>query len=79
MRSKLLKSTVMVSILTITASLFAGCTPTAPATTSAGGSQPAGSAQVVKYNLGADPKTLDPALNTAVEGGTVLTNLLKAS
>lgn len=77
MRSKLLKSTVMVSILTITASLFAGCTPTAPASTSAGGSQPAGSAQVVKYNLGADPKTLDPALNTAVEGGTVLTNLFE--
>ncbi|WP_238884882.1 peptide ABC transporter substrate-binding protein [Clostridium sp. YIM B02551] len=30
--------------------------------------------QVIKYNLGADPKTLDPALNSAVDGAIVLVN-----
>ncbi|SUY46959.1 oligopeptide ABC transporter periplasmic oligopeptide-binding protein [Clostridium putrefaciens] len=30
--------------------------------------------QVIVYNLGADPKTLDPALNAAVDGATVLSN-----
>lgn len=96
MKGKLLKSTVIMSLLTITASLFAGCTPTTPpTTTAAGGSQASTTAaapattggaageikaptgQVVRYNLGADPKTLDPALNTAVDGGTVLTNLFE--
>lgn len=28
----------------------------------------------IRYNLGADPKTLDPALNTAVDGATILAN-----
>lgn len=30
--------------------------------------------QKIIYNLGANPKTLDPQLNTAVDGSTVLTN-----
>lgn len=30
--------------------------------------------QIIRYNLGADPKTLDPALNAAVDGATVLSN-----
>ena len=30
--------------------------------------------QVLTYNLGTDPKTLDPALNAAVDGGIVLSN-----
>lgn len=34
----------------------------------------AGVEQVIKYNLGADPKTLDPALNSAVDGAIVLVN-----
>jgi oligopeptide transport system substrate-binding protein len=31
-------------------------------------------AQVITYNLGADPKTIDPALNAAVDGSTVIAN-----
>lgn len=30
--------------------------------------------QVVRYNLGAEPKTIDPGLNNSVEGGTVAVN-----
>jgi len=30
--------------------------------------------QVVRYNLGADPNTIDPALNNAVESATVISN-----
>jgi len=30
--------------------------------------------QIVRYNLGANPKTLDPALNSAVDGAIVLVN-----
>ncbi|WP_026884465.1 peptide ABC transporter substrate-binding protein [Clostridium akagii] len=32
------------------------------------------SAQLIRYNLGANPKTIDPALNTSVEGATVIAN-----
>lgn len=30
--------------------------------------------QVITFNLGADPKTIDPALNAAVDGSTVIAN-----
>ncbi|MFL0248939.1 peptide ABC transporter substrate-binding protein [Clostridium neuense] len=30
--------------------------------------------QVITYNLGANPKTIDPGLNTSVEGGIVIAN-----
>ena len=33
-----------------------------------------GVAQVIKYNLAAEPATIDPALNDAVDGATVLSN-----
>lgn len=94
MKGKLLKSAALVTLLTISASVFAGCTPSTPSgnTGSANGSSntetaaaPSGdgttvkapTGQVIRYNLGADPKTLDPALNTAVEAGSVLENLFE--
>ncbi|KAF5066077.1 Oligopeptide-binding protein OppA [anaerobic digester metagenome] len=78
MNRQLLKVASIVSTLTITASLLAACTPAGNNTTAAGtGTTTPGTTtgSIVKYNLGADPKTLDPALNTAVDGGTVLQNL----
>lgn len=90
MKTRLLKVASIVSTLTITASLLAACTPAGNTTTSAGSQGGAGSVPgtqagggtitppkggLVRYNLGADPKTLDPALNTAVDGATVLSNL----
>lgn len=81
MKRRFLKATSIVSTLAITASLLAACTPAGNTTTTATGTTTAGSAikpptgGVVRYNLGADPKTLDPALNTAVDGATVLSNL----
>lgn len=81
MKRRFLKATSIVSTLAITASLLAACTPAGNTTTTAGATTTAGNdikpptGGVVRYNLGADPKTLDPALNTAVDGATVLSNL----
>lgn len=44
-------------------SLFGGCT---------GGSNSDANQSLI-YNLGSEPETIDPALNTAVDGGTVIT------
>lgn len=52
-------------------SVIAGCG-------SSGNSSKAGSSnQVLTYNLNSDPKTLDPALNSAVDGGIVISNLFE--
>lgn len=76
MNKRFLKLTSLVSSLAISMSILAGCAgggnnsqaaPTAKVTPPKGG--------LIRYNLGADPKTLDPALNTAVDGATVLQNL----
>lgn len=48
-------------------SVLAGCSNKS----SAGGKKVE---QVIRYNLGADPKTIDPGLNSSVEGGTVIAN-----
>lgn len=67
-RSKLKKIFAIVLIATMGISVLAGC----------GGSKSASSDkkddQVLTYNLGADSKTLDPALNTSSDGGIVLAN-----
>lgn len=47
----------------MTMSLFAGC----------GGGSVNSANQVLTYNLGAEPETIDPALNQAVDGGNVIT------
>lgn len=56
-------------------SVLAGC-GSQPATE---GGAPADSAEpmVVRHNLGADPQTIDPALNTAVDGAIVLVNVFE--
>lgn len=51
-------------------SVLAGCG-------GSGKTSEANSSQVLTYNLNADPATLDPALNQAVDGGIVLANLFE--
>lgn len=80
MKRRFLKATSIVSSLAIMATLLAACTPAGNTTTTASGTTAPAAIKppkggVVRYNLGADPKTLDPALNTAVDGATVLSNL----
>lgn len=50
----------------VLASTFAGCGKKAD--------DKAAVSQVVRYNLGAEPKTIDPGLNNSVEGGTIDVN-----
>lgn len=53
----------------LTTTLLAGCGKTATTT-----DKTSGVPQIIKYNLGAEPATLDPALNDAVDGATVISN-----
>lgn len=66
---KLKKLCAVTLAATLGLSVLAGC----GSKSSTGGSAKA-SEQVLTYNLGSDPKTLDPALNNAVDGGIVLSN-----
>lgn len=50
-------------------SILAGC-----GSTSKSGTESASGNKVIKVNLGADPKTIDPGLNNSVEGGKVIVN-----
>lgn len=66
------KSKVIISLLAVTAvigTLFSGCQKSTSTTSNALASK-----QVIVYNLGAEPKTIDPALNDAVDGSTVISN-----
>lgn len=76
MKKGLSKLLVVMLSLFIAVSMFAGCgktkeatTPTTQQTTT----QPEPE-QIMVYNLGAEPETIDPALNTAVDGGVVIVN-----
>ncbi|PKK40382.1 Oligopeptide ABC transporter, periplasmic oligopeptide-binding protein OppA [Clostridiaceae bacterium JG1575] len=73
MKKRLLNATALACALTLGVTLFAGC-KTGGSESSKDGNKPKDKT-TVRYNLGADPKTLDPALNTAVDGATVLQNL----
>ena len=64
-KNKLKKVLALVVAATIGATLLVGC---------GDDSKKESSEQVLTYNLGADSKTLDPALNTAVDGGIVIAN-----
>ncbi|TDT58415.1 peptide ABC transporter substrate-binding protein [Fonticella tunisiensis] len=66
MRKRGVKLTTLVLALVFALGLLAGCAK--------GGG---GAAQVIRYNLGAEPKTLDPALNAAVEAGTIIENVFE--
>ncbi len=70
---------LLVSLLVV--SLFAGCQPKASeptetaapeATTEAPAAEPV--ATVLKWNIGSDPKTIDPTLTGASDGGNVVHN-----
>lgn len=58
------KSLVLLLVLVMVTTMFAGCTsdPTA------------GVEQTLLWNIGASPKTIDPGLNAAVDGGHVINN-----
>ncbi|GAA0075786.1 peptide ABC transporter substrate-binding protein [Clostridium sp. CTA-5] len=66
-KSKIKKLCAITLALTLGSSVLAGCGGTAKKAAEKGG-------QVLTYNLNADPKTLDPALNNAVDGAIVLVN-----
>lgn len=59
--------TIAIATLVI-GSVLSGCgsSSTSKTTTKA--------AQLIRYNLGANPKTIDPGLNSSVEGATVIAN-----
>ncbi len=66
LRKRISKFSLILLTLAMTASAFSGCSSKTPNTD--------GVAQVITYNLGAEPKTIDPALNDAVDGATVISN-----
>lgn len=63
------KSLVLMLIMALAVTAFAGCGAKTP--TEADKSE---EPMVLRWNLGADPKTLDPQLNAANEGGHVINN-----
>lgn len=75
-------------VIVMVAGLFAGCAPKAdttptPATTAAAteattAPAPADVPQILKWNVGADPKTIDPTLNGASDGGDVINQTFEA-
>lgn len=69
--SKLKKICAVVLTATLGMSVLTGCGG------SSSSDKAAGSKQEMTFNLGADLKTLDPALNQAVDGGIVLVNLFE--
>jgi len=65
LKNKMAKLSVLALTVVLVGSMFAGCS-----------SKPAASKdpQKVNYNIGVDPKTIDPGLNSSVEGGIVIVN-----
>ncbi|WP_252234259.1 peptide ABC transporter substrate-binding protein [Clostridium sp. ZS1] len=66
-KNKLKKLLAVTLALTLGISVLTGCGKSSTNTAKADG-------QVMTYNLSADPKTLDPALNNAVDGAIMLVN-----
>lgn len=78
-------SLMLIAVLVV--GMLAGCSPkteetpttTAAATTEAATTAPAmETPQVLKWNVGADPKTIDPTLNGASDGGDVINQTFEA-
>lgn len=67
------KSLVFMLVLTLVVAALAGCGPKAPAQIE-GEPQAAAEPAVLRWNLSTDPKTLDPQLNSAADGGHVINN-----
>ena len=76
--SKVKKICAAALAATLGISILTGCGSSASSSKSSDGDKVAtASEQVMTYNLGTDPKTLDPALNNAVDGGIVLSNVFE--
>ena len=71
-KSKLKKLCAILMAVTISTSLFIGCGNTNNASNDENTSK--GIKQEIIYNLGADPQTIDPLLNTAIDGSNVIVN-----
>lgn len=68
LKGKKSKMISLVLALSVAATVFTACgTKSADKTTKT-------AEQTIRYNIGADPKTIDPGLNSSVEGGTVDVN-----
>ncbi|WP_040212017.1 peptide ABC transporter substrate-binding protein [Clostridium polynesiense] len=68
MLKRLSKLSTVLLALAIGTTTLAGCAG------SSSGSNEEKVPQIIRHNLGAEPKTIDPALNSAVDGATVLQN-----
>lgn len=66
LRKKSLRLLTLGLSLALTGSLFAGCAGKKQTTQT--------KEQVIRYNIGAEPKTVDPTLNNSVEGGNIIEN-----
>lgn len=66
LKGKKSKMISLVLALSVAATVFAACGTKSAGTKTA--------EQTIKYNIGADPKTIDPGLNSSVEGGTIDVN-----
>lgn len=71
LKSKISKLNAAILTISLTATMFTGCGKSQNKTTT---DETTGVTQTIKYNLAAEPKTIDPALNDAVDGGTVICN-----
>ena len=74
--SKLKKLCAVLIAATISTSLFIGCgntNNTFNEESKANNSSTGGNQEII-YNLGADPQTIDPLLNTAIDGSNVIVN-----
>lgn len=63
LKRKLTKLGAIALTLAMSLSLFAGC-----------GKKEAKGEQAIKFNINSEPKSIDPALNNGVNGGTILVN-----
>ena len=71
--SKLKKLCAVLMAATISTSLFIGCGSDKNTSTSGSGST-ATAGQDLMFNLGEDPETIDPTLNTSSGAGTIIVN-----
>jgi ABC-type oligopeptide transport system, periplasmic component len=69
LKNKKSKFITLAMTVALAGSIFAGC-----GSTGKSGTENASGNKVIKVNLSADPKTIDPGLNNSVEGGKVIVN-----
>ncbi len=66
LKNKKFKLLSLLMTIAVSGSVFAGC--------SSGSKKDSAGNKVVKINIGADPRTIDPGLNNSVEGAQVICN-----